>query len=219
MTRQFEPKNVGASDCSDKATTGTKSTMFDYVVKSLTGDTDYPSAACTPFLHGNMQVDSVKVNTSIIGSPTCTLGAITGTTFAGTSINLSGSITAASGSFTVKPFNIPHPTKVGMRLVHACLEGPENGVYIRGRLTNSNVIEVPDYWSGLVDPETITVTLTQIGSSQDLIVEKIEWGKRILIRSGSASAIDCYYMVNATRKDVAPLPVEMGQNDKWPYDS
>ena len=214
MTRQFESRNVGASDCSDKATTGTKSTMYDYVVKSLTGDTDYPSEACAPYLHGNMQVDNIQINTSIIGSPTCTLGAVTGTT-----INLSGAITAASGSFTVKPFNIPHPTKEGMRLVHACLEGPENGVYIRGRLTNNNVIEVPDYWSGLVDPETITVTLTQIGSSQDLIVDKIEWGKRIVIRSGNAATIDCYYMINATRKDVAPLPVEMGQDDKWPYDA
>lgn len=213
MAKQFETRNVGSKDCTDKATSGTKSTMYDYVVKSVTGDTDYPSDACTPFLHGNMQVDGLKVNTSITGSPSCTLGAITGTT-----INLSGSITAASGSFTVKPFNIPHPTKEGMRLVHACLEGPENGVYIRGRLTNNNVIEVPDYWSGLVDPETITVTLTQIGSSQDLIVEKIEWGRRIIIRSGNASAIDCYYIINATRKDVVPLPVEMGQDDKWPYD-
>ena len=67
-----------------------------------------------------------------------------------------------------KPFDIPHPTKKGHRLRHVCLEGPESGVYYRGRLTGKNVIELPEYWRGLVDPETITVTLTQIKTSQDL---------------------------------------------------
>ena len=87
-----------------------------------------------------------------------------------------------------KAFDIPHPTKKGHRLRHICLEGPESAVYIRGRLTNSDKIELPDYWSGLIDPETITVSLTQIGSSQDLIVEKIPWGKTIHIKSGNANS-------------------------------
>ena len=109
---------------------------------------------------------------------------------------------------TRKPFDIPHPTKENHRLRHVCLEGPEGAVYVRGRLTDNNVIELPDYWKGLVDPESITVSLTQIGSSQDLIVDRIEWGSKIVIRSGSASNIDCYYTVNATRKDIDPLEVE-----------
>lgn len=208
MARQFTSQNIGTSDCSDKATSGTKSAMYDYVVKSLTGDSDYPSQACTPFLHGNMQVDSLQVNTSIIGSPVCTLGAITGTTFSGTSINLSGAITAASASAGVKAFNIPHPTKPDKRLWHGCLEGPEYGVYVRGRLTESDTIELPEYWRGLVDPETITVTLTQIGYSQDLIVDSIQWGQKVIVKSGNGTRIDCYYTVNATRKDVPPLEVE-----------
>jgi hypothetical protein len=114
----------------------------------------------------------------------------------------------SSVNAVVKAFNIPHPTQEGKRLVHGCLEGPENGVYVRGHLKNENKIELPEYWAGLVDPESITVSLTQIGSTQDLIVEKIEWGRTVLIRSGNASAIDCYYMINATRKDVPPLQVE-----------
>ena len=77
----------------------------------------------------------------------------------------------------------------GHRLRHICAEGPES-FYIRGRLTNSDKIEFPEYWSGLIDPETITVSLTQIGSSQDLIVEKIEWGKTIHIKSGNGANID-----------------------------
>lgn len=124
------------------------------------------------------------------------------------SVYAGGIIFGRNLSGVTKYFNIEHPTKEDKRLVHACLEGPENGVYVRGRLTNSNIIELPEYWTGLVDPETITVTLTQIGYSQDLIVEKIEWGKRVIIRSGSGSNIDCYYTINGTRKDVPPLQVE-----------
>ena len=58
---------------------------------------------------------------------------------------------------------------------------------------------MPDYWDGLIDPETISVNLTQIGHSQDLIVESIEWGKRIRIKSGNGTAINCYYQVWADR--------------------
>ena len=96
-------------------------------------------------------------------------GNVTAPTFIG---NLIGK---ASGN---KSFDIPHATQPGKRIRHVCAEGPEPGIYIRGRLKDSkNVINLPDYWDGLIDPETITVTLTQIGSSQDLIVDSIEWGK------------------------------------------
>lgn len=128
--------------------------------------------------------------------------------------NFSGNVFAnqvtASGTTLTsrKPFDIPHPTKTGHRLRHVCLEGPESGVYYRGRLKDSNVIDLPDYWFGLVDPESITVTLTQIGYSQDLIVEKIEWGKKIIIKSGTGANIDCYFMVNGERKDGEKLIVE-----------
>lgn len=128
----------------------------------------------------------------------------------------SSKITTLNSTFALaqskKPFDISHPTKKGWRLRHVCLEGPESGVYFRGRLTESNVINFPDYWEGLVDPETITITLTQIGSSQDLIVDKIEWGRRAIIKSGNASAIDCYFMVNAERSDGEKLIIEYEGN-------
>ena len=75
-------------------------------------------------------------------------------------------------------------------------------------MTGKNVIDLPDYWNGLVDPETITVTLTQIGTSQDLIVDRIDWGQKVYIKSGSAVAIDCYYVIQAARIDGEPLIVE-----------
>lgn len=131
-----------------------------------------------------------------------------------------------------KNFDIPHPNKPGWRLRHTCVEGPENAVYFRGRLTNSNVINLPEYWRGFVDPESITVSLTQIGSQQDLIIDKIEWGSRIIVRSGSGANIDCYYIIYGNRMDGEDLIVEYegqspgdypGNNDEysivgWNYD-
>jgi hypothetical protein len=107
-----------------------------------------------------------------------------------------------------KGFDVAHPNKPGHRLRHICLEGPEAGVYIRGRLTDQNVIELPEYWVGLVDPKSITVTLTQVGSSQDLIVEQVEEEKKVIIKSGNDSMIDCYYVIQASRVDGEPLIVE-----------
>ena len=72
---------------------------------------------------------------------------LTGEVIASTVVTASG-VTLTSR----KPFDIPHPTKKGWRLRHVCLEGPESAVYCRGRVNNrNNVIDLPDYWSGLVD--------------------------------------------------------------------
>ena len=189
MAEQFEPFNRGNKDCSDQQTWGQKSTRFDYIVKSITSDEDYPEEACPPWVHGNAQIDNLQVNGTATGR------------FEGT---FQGTINVQSW----KGFDITHPSIPNHRLRHICLEGPEGGIYIRGRLTNSNVIELPEYWNNLVDPESITVTLTQIGYSQDLIVEKIEWGRRVLIKSGTGSNIDCYYVIHAARIDGEPLIVE-----------
>ena len=106
-----------------------------------------------------------------------------------------------------KGFDVNHPNKEGHRLRHICLEGPEAGVYIRGK-TKDSVINLPEYWVNFIDPESITVTLTQIGSSQDLIVERIEEDKRVVIRSGNGSDIHCYYVIHASRIDGEPLIIE-----------
>lgn len=123
-------------------------------------------------------------------------------------------ITAAVGSFTsvtapFKLFNIPHPTKSNYRLIHSCLEGPENGVYYRGHLSNSNTINLPDYWEGLVDIETITVHLTPHKFHQELYVKSIDWGKVINILNNNGGPIECDYVVYAERKDVEKLKVEV----------
>ncbi len=114
-----------------------------------------------------------------------------------------------NGSFaaTTKSFVINHPTKPGMKLRYGSLEGPENGVYVRGKLTG-NVIELPDYWTGLVDSESITVNLTPIGKYQKLFIEKIEDNKVYVASENWFGQINCYYTVFAERKDVEKLVVE-----------
>ena len=123
----------------------------------------------------------------------------------------------ASVAAPFKKFNIPHPTKSGYRLVHTCLEGPEIGVYYRGRLVNSNVIELPEYWRGLVDAETITVSLTPHTFYQELYVKSIEWGTRITIINNGGGAVDCSYVVYAERKDVPKLEIEPKQEEDKTY--
>ena len=114
-------------------------------------------------------------------------------------MNIIGTLTATSKSFL-----IDHPTKPNMKLQYGSLEGNENAVYNRGRLTNSNVIELPDYWTGLVDENTITVQLTSIGEFQNLYVVDIKDNKIIV----GGENINCFYFVQAERKDIEKLVVE-----------
>ena len=107
-----------------------------------------------------------------------------------------------------KPFDIKHPNKEGQRLRHISLEGPEIAVYFRGKLKDSTIINLPDYWDGFVDKESITVNLTPVGSYQELFMEKIEWGKRIIIKNASGGPINCHYTVYAERIDMDKLIVE-----------
>jgi len=107
-----------------------------------------------------------------------------------------------------KNFVIKHPTEEGMNLVYSCLEGPENGVYVRGKLNGTNVIHLPDVWRRLVDPYTITVSLTPIGAHQSLIVRGIQ-DNEITIASHSPIPIHCYYHVFAERMDIPRLKVEV----------
>ena len=65
---------------------------------------------------------------------------------------------------SVKSFVIDHPKDQDKLLVHGCLEGPEAGVYYRGKgvITNNEsvVIELPDYVDKLAT--NLTVQLTPI---------------------------------------------------------
>jgi len=106
-------------------------------------------------------------------------------------------------SATTKSFIIDHPTKEGYKLRHGSLEGPENGVYVRGR-AKDNIIMLPEYWKGLVDEESITVNITPINRDQGIYVES--WDNERVILGGIA--IDCFYTIYGERKDVDKFEVE-----------
>ena len=209
VEREIPPQK----DCNEYETWGNASPSYHYIFKGNKKEDEYPEDACPPWYHSTAQIDSLQVNTSVIGAG---LINITGPITSATEVTASG-ITLT----TRKPFDIPHPTKKGYRLRHVCLEGPESGVYYRGRLTGKNVIELPEYWRGLVDPETITVTLTQIKTSQDLIIDGIEWGSRVKVKSGNGTGIDCFYLVHAERADGEKLIVEYKgeSSDDYPGDN
>ena len=124
-----------------------------------------------------------------------------------------------------KPFDLEHPTKgKGHRLRHACIEGPEVAVYCRGRLKESNVINLPDYWKDLVHEDSITVQLQPIGKTQNLVIQEFN-NEFIVIAEDSTntdlvtdlSTIDCFYHVYGERKDVNPLLVEYEGNSRYDY--
>jgi hypothetical protein len=117
--------------------------------------------------------------------------------------NISGidNLTANSKSFDIK-----HPIKgEPWRLRYGVLEGPEHGVYFRGQ-TTENVIELPDYWNGLVHENSYTVNLTPIGKPIQHFVVKIE-NHKIYIDSENGEVNTFYYIV-AERKDVPKVLLE-----------
>ena len=184
-------------------------------------DTDYSSVEATLMVGAEYNSDSdthpdkaikAKGNVEIIGD-TKQEGDTNqeGTIDATGTITSSTQVIAAGHKLTAKKnFDMPHPTKDGWRLRHVCLEGPEAAVYVRGRVCNGkNVIDLPEYWDGLVDYETMTVQLTAIGAHQNVIVKRISpIERRIYLQSQGGMPVDCFYHIMAQRKDVNDLVVE-----------
>ena len=182
-------------------------------------DDDYDSVEATLMIGAENNTDSethpdkaikAKGNVEIIGNTdqdgsTTTTGDIT------TDSHFIGDITQTSGTPPgCKLFDIKHPTKEGHRLAHACIEGPEVAVYTRGRVCNGhNVIELPEYWRGLINYESLTIQLTAIHSHQNVIVKRISPIEgRIYLQSQGGMPVDCFYHIMAERVDVEKLIVE-----------
>jgi len=115
-----------------------------------------------------------------------------------------------------KPFDIPHPSRENHRLRYACIEGPEVGVYIRGRVKNEKVIVLPKYWKNLVHEESITVQLQPIGAHQDIIIKRWD-DEKIYLQARGGMPINCFYHVYAERKDINPLIVEYEGEECFDY--
>jgi len=122
-------------------------------------------------------------------------------TFEGDTLIVSGNV-FVDGTLdaATKNFKIPHPTMEGYYLLHSSLEGPERGIYHRGKLKTSNTIHLPDYWKDLpVDDTDITVQLTPIGNACQHFVKHIS---REEIEVGcECGKPHCFYIVHAQRYD------------------
>ena len=169
-------------------------------------------------ISGGSSVDTIHVTGDMF---------VTGAVDCGNKGKLASRFAAADAS--PKPFDLVHPTKgEGHRLRYACIEGPEVAVYCRGRLKESNVINLPDYWKDLVHENSITVQLQPIGSNQNLVIQEFN-NEFIVIAEDSTntdlitdlSTIDCFYHVYGERKDVERLIVEYQgtSTDDYPGDN
>ena len=112
-----------------------------------------------------------------------------------------------------KLFDIPHPSRDGYRLSHACIEGPEVGVYTRGRVRNKTEIKLPDFWKDLVHMNSISVQLQPIGAHQDVIIKRWD-DETVFLQARGGMPIDCFYHIYAERKDVNGLVVEY-EGESW----
>lgn len=218
MAGEYAPsERPPGPDCTDRAAYGSPSALDQYITKQyLLAEEDYPADACPNRYYSTAKIDNWEVTTGMTGAltsmniPSCSIscahvtasGTISANSFSGPTITALNSAISSK-----KSFDIPHPTKEGHRLRHICLEGPEAGVYFRGRVTNKKEIILPDYWKSLVDWTTITVNLTPIGSHQSVIVKR--WDEeKIYLQSNGGMPIDCFFHVYGERSDGERLIVE-----------
>ena len=166
-------------------------------------------------VNGNIIANgSIVANGSIIANGVSTINGVfitNGAAVMNSQLTLSGvgdvasRITANTAlANSKKSFDIPHPTKKEHRLRYVCVETPKADVYVRGKLKGSNVINLPEYWKGLVDPDSIDVVLSPIGSSQELYVEDVQWGTKVIVKNSAGGPINCSYVVYGERKDTEP---------------
>jgi len=116
-----------------------------------------------------------------------------------------------------KQFSINHPTKPGMKLVHASIEGPENAVYYRGedQLINGRAeVQLPEYFEALVRDEGRTVLLTPKFEEENDNISQLA-ASAVLSGKFTVRATDdnnpnqkFYWEVKAVRDDVSILVVE-----------
>tara|TARA_B100001996_G_scaffold162492_1_gene123932 strand:+ start:603 stop:866 length:264 start_codon:yes stop_codon:yes gene_type:complete len=66
-----------------------------------------------------------------------------------------------------------------------------------GTVKVDGIIELPDHMVGQIDVATLCVQLTPIGVYQELFVDAIQYGAKIIIRNAAGGPINAYYHVHA----------------------
>ena len=75
----------------------------------------------------------------------------------------------------------------------------DNLVIARGKVFNDASIKLPEEWEDIVNPKTITVSLTPCGSPQDIVIKTVDI-KEVRLQSYSNLPIECYYLILAETK-------------------
>jgi len=113
-------------------------------------------------------------------------------------LTINGTLNATRKSFVVN-----HQKIDNHNLVHGSLEGPEFGVYIRGKVENDNKIALPDYWEWLVDEDSISVHITPIGYHILPLYFKEIKDNYVYV----SKKTNFYYYICAERKDIEKLKI------------
>ncbi|MER5705022.1 hypothetical protein ABT023_24160 [Micromonospora sp. NPDC002296] len=134
------------------------------------------------------------------------------------------SLEAASGKIVgrTKQFVIDHPLDDPADpdrrlLVHAALEGPENGVYYRGEgrlVDGAATVDLPEYFEALTRLEGRTVQLTPVFDDDEpvsaLAASRVTAGEfRVRTVDGSKASHAFFWQVSAVRADLDPLVAEV----------
>jgi hypothetical protein len=110
-------------------------------------------------------------------------------------------------SGTNKAFIIDHPVDKERYLVHVCLEGPEAGVYYRGKgeITNgvSQTVFLPDYVDALATDFTVQITPIYNGKMNN-VLQVTEVADNQFEVYGENSKF--YWIVHGTRNEVEVEP-------------
>jgi hypothetical protein len=112
------------------------------------------------------------------------------------------------GATGIKPFIDPHPTDPSRVIQYIALEGPEAGTYFRGKGKFERgiaVIEVPEDFRMVTDPEGLSIQVTPIGEMATVAVRSI--GLDRIVIQGSRN-VEFFYTVNGVRstfRDERPI--------------
>jgi hypothetical protein len=135
------------------------------------GGISYPSTVTV----GNLAVSSmgnVSVSSVISATPATTYD-ISGNYQPLFIDKNTGNVFSVAPSGTNKAFIIDHPVDKERYLVHVCLEGPEAGVYYRGKgeITNgvSQTVFLPDYVDALATDFTVQITPIYNGKMNNVL--------------------------------------------------
>tara|TARA_R110001592_G_scaffold341082_1_gene629774 strand:+ start:119 stop:994 length:876 start_codon:yes stop_codon:yes gene_type:complete len=192
--------------------TDASSTSYSLITRN-TGASNYVLYVQSPNSGGTQKIATFRYGSASAGGGVEVMKIARGSVDIGNSTSTSNLTVSGHIYGYSKNFSIKHPTKKGKRLIHSCIEGPEVGVYFRGK-GESSTIEMPDYWGGLVHIDSMTVELTAVGPNQDLYIEAIADDGEVTVGSNTDTPLNYFYVVYGERKDIDKLEIEVEDTGK-----